>query len=70
MEEYGEVAKAELAYVTLISSCLCIGFHVITIYISLYDELVRSASNMLQCVTPVAIMSFTGMKIDNNTIYT
>jgi len=58
LEEYGEIAKAELAYAALISCCLCICLQVIITYILLYDELVRSASKRMQCTIPTVTMSF------------
>ena len=61
LEEYRDVAESDMAYATLIACCMCIALHVITIYASFYDELVRSASGLLQCTIPVTTMSITGM---------
>jgi len=65
LEEYGEIAKAELAYAALISCCLCICLQVIITYILLYDELVRSASKRMQCTIPTVTMSFIGMTFNS-----
>lgn len=56
-DELKEIATTQLAYTTLISSCLGLSIMVILVYVAFYIELVRSIPNYMRIAVP-CITSF------------